>query len=58
MSEETTKAESPDCATCTWAPACERAREGTFCVAWRSAKPPEREPDPSEAWRRGEEVPW
>lgn len=47
----------PDCRTCIHHEDCEKARDGAFCMKWRSKEPEEkREPDPNKAWERGEEA--
>lgn len=45
------------CRTCIYRKSCEKARDGAFCMKWRSKEPEEkREPDPNKAWERGEEA--
>ena len=54
MAIDTTNA--PDCEHCFLRDNCSDAEPGSFCVMWRSQKPKPREPDPNEAWRKGEDV--
>ena len=46
----------PDCKTCYFRDVCDQYQEGTYCVEWRGAAPPKRDPQnsPSARWLRGE----
>ena len=48
----------PDCATCIYRKECANVNPGTFCTKWRDTPPPDRGPDPNDAWIRGEDNPF
>ena len=51
-----TRKPEPDCTTCWKREDCPIAEEGDFCPAWQSRKPEPAGEDPSERWRRGDDL--